>query len=331
MNKNENNKEKSNNGPTFYMFKEKNNLTKLNIQKTYVYGDKTDCLYEDIFFKQNETFNPKYFTQNKSSVDLNLTDNKLHQLLNKDLIKALDNDSIEPQENYKDESNSNINSFILGNSEFNSHPLELNNPLVKNANDNNINSNKTGDFKNNNFNNNNNNNLSMNLNIDNYKAENRNMNEEYINNINKMFKDNRNINDNIDILNNPLLAPIFIPKKAHYNMEKIEDRKEMENNDNLEKKKERKKNLLTNKFDDNVDSIIMLSKVSKEEKTKLPLEIRAGDWICLYCNNLNFAFRIKCNRCGILRKNTIYKKRKITIITNTIVLEMKIKGMIMLK
>ena len=43
---------------------------------------------------------------------------------------------------------------------------------------------------------------------------------------------------------------------------------------------------------------------NKEEKTKLPLEIRVGDWICLYCNNLNFSFRIKCNRCGLLRKSS---------------------------
>ena len=92
------------------------------------------------------------------------------------------------------------------------------------------------------------------------------MNEEYINNIYKMFKDNRNIKDNTDILNNPLLAPIFIPKKANYNMEKIEKLKIM-----IIWRKKRKKNVLKNKFDDNVDSIIMLSKVSEEEKTKLPL------------------------------------------------------------
>lgn len=24
---------------------------------------------------------------------------------------------------------------------------------------------------------------------------------------------------------------------------------------------------------------------------------REGDWICFSCNNLNFAFRKKCNRC----------------------------------
>lgn len=44
--------------------------------------------------------------------------------------------------------------------------------------------------------------------------------------------------------------------------------------------------------------------LNKDEKTKLPFEIRVGDWICLYCNNLNFSFRIKCNRCGLLRKSS---------------------------
>jgi hypothetical protein len=24
---------------------------------------------------------------------------------------------------------------------------------------------------------------------------------------------------------------------------------------------------------------------------------RNGDWICIKCNNLNFSFRKKCNRC----------------------------------
>ena len=53
----------------------------------------------------------------------------------------------------------------------------------------------------------------------------------------------------------------------------------------------------------------MLS-IGNEEKTKLPFEIRVGDWICFYCNNLNFSFRVKCNRCGLLRKTTIHLLKK---------------------
>lgn len=26
---------------------------------------------------------------------------------------------------------------------------------------------------------------------------------------------------------------------------------------------------------------------------------RKGDWVCLYCQNLNYSFRKKCNRCKI--------------------------------
>jgi hypothetical protein len=58
MSKNELQEDINNNTPKFFIFKGKNNLTKINIQKNYVYGNKDDCLYEDIFFKQIETINP---------------------------------------------------------------------------------------------------------------------------------------------------------------------------------------------------------------------------------------------------------------------------------
>lgn len=38
------------------------------------------------------------------------------------------------------------------------------------------------------------------------------------------------------------------------------------------------------------------------QKKKKPFEIREGDWTCFDCHNLNFAFRIKCNRCGLLKE-----------------------------
>lgn len=30
---------------------------------------------------------------------------------------------------------------------------------------------------------------------------------------------------------------------------------------------------------------------------KTSTQAREGDWVCLNCNNLNFSFRKKCNRC----------------------------------
>ena len=36
-----------------------------------------------------------------------------------------------------------------------------------------------------------------------------------------------------------------------------------------------------------------------KRKKRYSFEIREGDWGCKKCNNLNFSFRIKCNRCGV--------------------------------
>ena len=42
----------------------------------------------------------------------------------------------------------------------------------------------------------------------------------------------------------------------------------------------------------------------KEGKMKKPFEVRIGDWTCSKCNNLNFSFRNKCNRCGIPKEES---------------------------
>lgn len=36
-----------------------------------------------------------------------------------------------------------------------------------------------------------------------------------------------------------------------------------------------------------------------------PFTERTGDWICKNCRNLNFAFRIECNRCKLPKKDII--------------------------
>ena len=44
---------------------------------------------------------------------------------------------------------------------------------------------------------------------------------------------------------------------------------------------------------------VKVSNESYEEIRKIKLTEREGDWNCLKCKNLNFAFRVKCNRCQI--------------------------------
>lgn len=62
-------------------------------------------------------------------------------------------------------------------------------------------------------------------------------------------------------------------------------------------------NIHENKFDGKkYNLIIPIQTLKKNQKMKKPFEIREGDWTCSDCSNLNFAFRVKCNRCGISKE-----------------------------
>ena len=37
---------------------------------------------------------------------------------------------------------------------------------------------------------------------------------------------------------------------------------------------------------------------------KKPFQERAGDWVCSRCRNLNFSFRVVCNRCQLTKKES---------------------------
>ena len=62
---------------------------------------------------------------------------------------------------------------------------------------------------------------------------------------------------------------------------------------------------------DNNYSFIPKSLIFRKKKGKKYNEARSGDWICFFCQNLNFSFRIKCNRCGVLKKESQNAKNKI--------------------
>ena len=67
-----------------------------------------------------------------------------------------------------------------------------------------------------------------------------------------------------------------------------------------------------NKFDGNkkYQVLVPFTVLKKNVKAKKPFEIREGDWTCSNCNNLNFSFRIKCNRCELAKEQSEQNKTK---------------------
>ena len=315
MTKNDYKNYKTDSEPISKLFKNEEDNIKINTNNCLIYGEKSDFINEDIFFKEKEAIDCYYLDKHKPSIDLNLSEKNLHDFFNDDLIKALDNDLMDPEEKCDKSDSSSSNAYISESSncssQFNSPEpndkhlkngkeiinVNLNKETCVNRNLNDVNKNKIQDAI-----------IDNSINI--YNKE--------TNIINKQIEkeDNRNNIDNIDInmkdkinmLNNPLFAPIINPNKENVEIEEEKQKEEKEHK--KESKKEKRNNSLKNKFDDDVEPIIMLSMTNMEEKTKLPLEIRVGDWICLYCNNLNFSFRIKCNRCGLLRKSSTHLLKK---------------------
>ena len=55
-------------------------------------------------------------------------------------------------------------------------------------------------------------------------------------------------------------------------------------------------------FINNINSKFYLNQFVK--KTIKPFTEREGDWVCPECKNLNFAFRVSCNRCKYQKENS---------------------------
>lgn len=233
--------------------------------------------------------------QFKFSIDMpNVSKQRLHEYLNEDLLNELDVSPNIPKlnsdlQNYKNEptnTNNDPNS-LFGFSLYSPEPQNNNNNLDKNNNnfyqEQNFYPNKNWNQSSNPNNNQRNVIYNKNINFNNYNY-----------NINLRYMQNNNNNAPFinSLENNP---PMFIPKQMRIEEYKpkhrllINDKNSKYNNDNEKINKK-------NKFDSSKKNA---QNIKKEGKMKKPFELRAGDWTCTQCNNLNFSFRNVCNRCGI--------------------------------
>ena len=221
----------------------------------------------------------------KISIDLSdVNKNKIHNYLNEDLIDAIDKSFDDPIDNQ----------YI---SDLSHNENDTNYSQNNVSNDNDMYSNYTNNFQ---F-------YPQNLNsIHNTisffpKANKKRTNEDNninINSNNKMTINENNVDEKnkgiktlVDYFggNNPLDAPVYIPQK-------FKSLKFNQKPNNIGENMN-----VYNRISENNNSNNNSDSDKKEEKCKKPFEIREGDWTCEFCYNLNFAFRTKCNRCGLIK------------------------------
>lgn len=109
----------------------------------------------------------------------------------------------------------------------------------------------------------------------------------------------------------PVISYIKDTKDANSNKNNNNETEKNENN----KKEENPKTVptafmvATPFFINNISQNYYLNKFVK--KTTKPFAEREGDWICPECKNLNFAFRLYCNRCKHPKENSDKKSNTV--------------------
>ena len=256
---------------------------------------------DNLRFKDNNYNNYNFYIQQrldsydstpaqyKFSIDLpNVPKQRLHEYLNDDLLNAIE---VSPNKNT---GIANNNKLSLSNE--NPSDNKQNNPnnlygfsLYPQSNDNNNNNLNNQEIQNINNNVNSGNNININNNFNNVYNYNNFQNYNFLNNHYTNLKYN---------INNP---QVYVPTKFRnkdqiYNKEIIISGQKNHQNNNYQNQKKEEQNNAKNKYDNNKKNN---QNFKKEGKNKKHFEIRAGDWTCSKCNNLNFSFRNKCNRCGL--------------------------------
>jgi len=202
----------------------------------------------------------------------------------------------------KDFSQPNINKKLDDNFlDFNPNN-QKNNNNIDNINDEN--------FFNFSFYNSNNNNKNNYKNINNNFYKNNNKNK-----INNFENNNNEINNNLNIkLNDEEPKINQNNNQNNNNNQKSPKHFDILNKSNIKKfdQSEIRKERSTFFSIENSDSNF------RKKKHNNQLKVRYGDWICPNCENLNFAFRNNCNRCGLSKENTAQNNNNLQIHENNL-------------
>ena len=285
-------KEKSSNS-----LKEKEENEKISEKKEYI---KDSSFFDNIGFNKiyelkvyNGNLNELEFNQENKNKEKDLDNilssvlsylNKeiLHNFLNEDLIDAIEKSLDDPKDNHKlSDISDNDNE-----TNYSQNNISNDNDIFNNLSNMNINFHFYPKNINSIYNS-----ISFLPKINKKEEEKNanNANNNFVKNIINKEENNKDIKKLVDYFgsNDPLDVPAFIPKK--YKSLKINRKSnKTEDNDisNLDKSNKKENNKKSDK---------------KEKQSKKTLEIREGDWTCESCYNLNFSFRKRCNRCGVIK------------------------------
>lgn len=278
-------------------------------------------------------------SESKYSIDNpDILNQRIKEYLNEDLLNAIDSSPLIAPKNIKkdatDENNQNNNNEIDNDENIIEISDEDNKDLFQFSlynnqdekeinNENNDNINETNEL----------NNIKLDV-INKIEEDQGGGNINIINNINEIEEENKIIENQINIKKEE--EPQKIKEQEKINENIMEEKSENKEN----QKEANKKNFYQpqyqyqypfiqfpyvtkpimkttnifgheNKFDGNKKYQLIVPLVLKKNvKTKKPFEIREGDWTCSNCNNLNFSFRVKCNRCQITKEESEKNKSK---------------------
>ncbi len=257
------------------------------------------------FSKESKQVNSTIDNNSSNSINLIISPNNKNNYLNKN----------KEQIEEKEKNNSNINLELIkkNNLKFNkitdmekkfAHNIENKN-FIPNNNDNS--NSKTDENLEENF---------IDFNPNNQNIENNNNdNIDDVNFFNFCFYNNNNNKNNNKDINNNYNKKIIENNNYDKNNDTLKTRINDEDSKNNTSKSPKHINAINKstikKFDQSKikkDRCIFFSIENadsnfRKKSNNYQLKVRSGDWICPKCENLNFAFRNKCNRCGLPKEN----------------------------